>query len=131
MKANSIGSFLRVLGFVALAGVLAPRVATAQQDESGKFTLPVEVRWGTAVLPAGDYRFSTDSLTAATKVYIYKEGRPAAGYMVLAQDWDTIPISSEKSHLVLDQKDGEFYVKELLLGSDGLVLGFSAPRSKK
>ena len=131
MKAKTISSFLQVLAFVALAGILVPRVATAQQDESGRFTLPMEVHWGAAVLPAGDYSFSVDTLEASTRLYVLRESSPAGGYMFVAQARDTMPASSEKTHLVLQQKDGEVYVTELQLGSEGLVLRFAPPKYKR
>jgi hypothetical protein len=131
MKAKTISSFFQILALVALTGVLAPRVATAQQDESGKFTLPAEVHWGAAVLPAGDYSFSVDSLEASTRLYIFRESGPAVGYMITAQARDTMPLSSEKDHLVLEQKDGVVCVTELQLGSEGLVLRFATPKYKR
>ena len=130
MKAKTISLFLQALALIALAGALAPRGAMAQ-EESGKFTLPTEVRWGAAVLPAGDYSYSTDTLAPQTMLYIYRESSPAAGYVVLPQTWDRIPAFSDEDHLVLAQENGEFYVKELHLGIGGMVLRFSAPKPKK
>lgn len=129
MKGKTIGSFLRVLALVALAGALAPRVATAQQGECGKFTLPTEVHWGAAVLPAGVYSFSVDPHNPSTQMNVYRESDPRGGYMFIVQAQETIPFSSQQDRLVLEQKDGESYVTALELGSAGVVLHFSAPKS--
>ena len=131
MKAKTISLFLQVLALVALMGVLAPRVATAQQEESGKFTLSTEVHWGDAVLPAGVYTFSVDSLVSSARLYVYKGSGPAGGYMFTAEAQDTLPASAEGDHLVLEQKNGGVYVTELQLGSQGLVLYFPAPKSTR
>jgi hypothetical protein len=130
MKVKTISSFLSVLALVVLAGVLAPRIAKAQ-EESGRFTLPTEVHWGGATLPAGDYTFSLNSLDSSSRLYVYKESSPASGYMFTPQDWDIIPVTPEKSRLILDQRDGEAYVKEMVFGSEGLVLHFAEAKSKK
>jgi len=42
----------------------APFPALAQ-DAAGKFTLTKEVRWGSAVLPAGDYQYSLEHRAGA------------------------------------------------------------------
>ena len=130
MKAKTISSCLQVLALVALAGVLAPGVATAQ-DGSGRFTLPTEVHWGAAVLPAGDYRFSLDSLGLSPRLYVYNENNRGSDYILMVQDCDTIPATSEKSRLVLDQKEGGTYVKELEFPGEGLVLHFAEENSKR
>ena len=129
MKAKTISLAHQVLALAALIGVLAPRVATAQQDESGKFTLSTEVHWADAVLPAGVYTFSVDTLVSSARLYVYKEGSPAGGYIFTVQAQDTIPASTEGDHLVLERKNGGVYVTELQLGSQGLLLYFPAPKS--
>jgi len=128
MKAKTLGSILRVLALVALAAVLAPRVASAQ-DETGKFTLPTEVHWGAATLPAGDYSFSVESSTPLPRLYVYRESNPSGGYMFIARAQDIVPAISEQDHLVLEQEDGEAFVTALQLESKGLVLHFAPSKS--
>ena len=45
-----------LLASVLLVTGLSARPASAQRRFEGKFTLPYEVRWGRATLPAGDYQ---------------------------------------------------------------------------
>jgi len=131
MKKKLISTFLRGMMFLALAVALAPRSATAQVSEVGKFSLPFEVHWGTAVLPAGAYRFSVGDIGPSDVVHVFKEDGPSASYLILPHGWDRTAASSERSQLVFERKDGEVYVKELLLGSEGLTLYYGAPKLKK
>jgi hypothetical protein len=131
MKTKLIGSFLWGLVFAALALTLAPRAAKAQANEIGEFTLPFEVHWGTAVLPAGAYRFSVGYLRPSNMVLVYKKSSPSAGYLIMPHGWNSTPASSGRGQLVFDRKDGEVYAKELQLGSESIALYFGAPKLKK
>src|ERR1700684_3307696 len=53
-----------VLGAVATSG-------KAQSIYQGKFTLPVQTRWGNATLPAGDYTFTVSSVSSRYRLYIH------------------------------------------------------------
>ena len=131
MNAKSIRSILQGLFFVALALALAPRAASALENQVGKFTIPFEVHWGGAVLPAGSYSISADSLNSSTMINVYKEDRPSAGFLIPAISWDATPTWSGKVQLVIDHKNGEAYVKELKVGSEGVALYYAAPKLKK
>ncbi|MGO8792637.1 MAG: hypothetical protein ACLQVL_35340 [Terriglobia bacterium] len=131
MKAKSIRLSLLSLVFVALAGAVAPREAKADEVEIGKFTLPAEIHWAGAVLPAGTYSIAADSLDSSTMVYVSRESDPTARYFVPALTKRTIRTSSEKIRLLLDQSNGEVYVKELEVGSEGIAYLFSEPKLKK
>ena len=55
---------VRLLAILALATCAFAAAANAQ-SVTAKFTLPYEVHWGTATLPAGEYAISMDSLHTA------------------------------------------------------------------
>ena len=55
---------VRLLAILALVTCAFAAAANAQ-SVSAKFTLPYEVHWGTATLPAGEYAISMDSLHTA------------------------------------------------------------------
>jgi hypothetical protein len=131
MKSKSISSFLAGLFLVALAVAVAPRSAMAVGDEIGKFTLPVEVHWGAAVLPAGAYSLMASDHSTTSMMCVYKQGSPNLGYFIPAQELVTIPTSMQKTQLVLDEKNGTIYVMELQLGGEGLEYHYSAPKLKK
>jgi len=59
---------LRLLLGVVLAAFVFTAAANAQPSFAGKFTLPYEVRWGQAVLPAGDYVIRMDSTASPAKI---------------------------------------------------------------
>ena len=50
-------------------GTLAPS-GKPQNLYQGRFTLPVETRWGNATLPAGDYTFTVLPASAQYRLYI-------------------------------------------------------------
>ena len=52
---------VRLLAILTLATCALAAAANAQ-NVTAKFTLPYEVHWGTATLPAGEYAISMDSL---------------------------------------------------------------------
>ena len=59
---------LRLLLGVVIATFVFTAAANAQPSFAGKFTLPYEVRWGQAVLPAGDYVIRMDSTASPAKI---------------------------------------------------------------
>ena len=60
MKTNQKLSIVSLLALGVLAAGFNAKPASAQELE-GKFTLPSEVHWGLATLPAGDYSFKLDA----------------------------------------------------------------------
>jgi hypothetical protein len=71
MKTETIQSrsWVRVLVIVTLATCAFAAAANAQPSYTGKFTLPHEVRWGSVVLPAGNYSIIMDSPSAPALVW--------------------------------------------------------------
>lgn len=59
---------LRLLLSIVMATFVFTAAANAQPSFAGKFTLPYEVRWGQAVLPAGDYVIRMDSTVSPAKI---------------------------------------------------------------
>jgi hypothetical protein len=61
--------FTRIIA-IATFGLIAicasASSASAQNAFQGKFTLPNDVRWANATLPAGDYTFSLSSSTMSS-----------------------------------------------------------------
>ena len=68
-----------VLGAVATSG-------KAQSIYHGQFTLPVETRWGTATLPAGDYTFTVSSASSQYSLYIYGQKTNAIIHILTAEN---------------------------------------------
>lgn len=71
MKTQTIQhrSWVKLFVIAALAVCGFAAAAKAQPSYEGRFTLPHEVRWGTVVLPAGDYSIIMDSVSAPALVW--------------------------------------------------------------
>ena|ERR1700693_1180368 len=70
------GGYLKVfskLGLAALALGILTGAGNAQAAYQGKFTLPFEVYWGGATLPAGAYTFTLASQSSPYTLYIHGE----------------------------------------------------------
>jgi hypothetical protein len=72
LRIRSIAT-MALLGLAALASTAPP--APAQDMVRGTFTLPVEARLGKTVLPAGDYKFTVESLGLTHSVASIQSGR--------------------------------------------------------
>ena len=106
---------LLVLGVVAVG--LHAKPASAQVFE-GKFTLPSEVRWGLATLPAGQYSFTMDRANPVGLVRVYHGPRPVA--LILPQSF--CDPNSQRSAMVVEAG----IVRELSLPQIGVTLSFAA-----
>ena len=116
-----------LLAFTALN--LAPSLARAQEVARGQFTLPREVRWQNAVVPAGDYRFSLESSGAAGMLHLTKLDGRSAGFMFLVADSEAAK-SSDPNLLVLEKTPEGTYVSAMQLPEFGVVLRFRVPSEK-
>jgi hypothetical protein len=79
------------LGLAALALGSFAGDGNAQTVYQGKFTLPFEVYWGGATLPAGDYKFQLESQSSAYTLYIRSE---KTNFIIRATSADTGVLSS-------------------------------------
>lgn len=59
---------LKLLLGVVIATFVFTAAANAQPSFTGKFTLPYEVHWGQALLPAGSYVIRMDSTASPAKI---------------------------------------------------------------
>ena len=105
---------------------LAAGTASAQARYTGKVTLPFEVRWGKAMLPAGEYRFQVLAgggfLTAINAV----GGKASSLAAPIAVD--EVPFSATDS-LLLTKDGGQWHVREVRLASEGRTLAYE-PRNR-
>ena len=117
MKTNRKLSIVSLLALGVLAAGFNPKPASAQEFE-GKFTLPSEVRWGLATLPAGQYSFTMDRANPVGLVRVYHGPRPVA--LILPQSFRD--PNSERSAIVVVAG----IVRKLSLPQIGLDLTFAA-----
>jgi len=113
-------------GLVALR--LAARQGKAQGTYTGKFTLPFEARWGTAVPSPGDYTISMDleSANNFNHLIVRGEGKSA---MLLAAETESKAVSNH-SQLTVVKTDEGYAVQTLDAGAAGLTLNYLVPKNK-
>ncbi len=109
-----------VLALAALYGFASS--ASAQSAIRGEFTLPSEIVWGQAVLPAGDYSFNLPSTRAPEIIQIRGEGKSV---LIMAQATSDLPASSD-SALVLVRNGDRSVVSSLRLAPLGITLHYAA-----
>jgi hypothetical protein len=125
MKSIRKVSLLKVL--VLFIGALGASVLPASaQSTKGTFTLGHKVRWGTAVLPAGDYAFSVDTQTWPARVMLRELGG-ATSAIILPQSFSDEKLAGG-STLVIEKEAGESVVSTLKLANIGLALEFHSTK---
>ncbi len=126
---NSTRSFTLVKSLVlgTLAASLSAGPVSAQSVYKGKFTLPFEVRWGGAVLPAGDFTFSLNSASLTGIFTVRGEKQTAMILPVAISD----RASSGPSELLIAPSAGKRTVRALHLEELGLDFYYRAPKAEK
>jgi len=123
---TSIRRFIYASLLVLTTLNLAPSLASAQEPASGRFTLPHNVLWGKANVPAGDYRFSYDSNGISGVLSLSKLDGARKGYLLLVNDVDET-TQLGPSRLVLNTSPDGSYVSAMQLPEFGMTLYFRAP----
>jgi hypothetical protein len=100
---------VKMLAILTLA-MCAFTAAANAQSVTGRFTLPYEVHWGTATLPAGEYTIRMDSLNTATLVQSVSNSQSFFTRMPTMDNNSKLPTS-----LVITSSRGERRVRSLNL----------------
>src|SRR5580704_8695833 len=104
-------------------------VATSGKAQSsiyqGKFTLPVETRWGAATLPAGDYTFTVSSASSEYRLFI-KGQKTNAIVQTLTVETD----SSQHAQLHLVNTADVYSVRTFDAPEPGLTAAYRTPTQK-
>jgi len=125
---KSLRCRMLVVSAVALAAVCTNAIpAFAQNAFQGSFTLPTEVRWQGATLPAGEYTFTMKSVTAPNLIVL--DG-PSGSSFVSAIVGDRDKISGP-SVLIVEHRAGKSIVRELYMAQLGLRLRYAVPKAPK
>lgn len=119
------------VGFMALALCVAASQGKAQGTVRymGKFALPVEARWGTAILAPGDYTISLELEAARTINYLVVRGEGKSAF-ILANVTDKKEITNH-SQLTLVPAGAGYAVRTLDAGEAGLTLSYPVPKNKR
>jgi hypothetical protein len=119
MKGIPNFGWLKVLILTIFVACLSAGLASAQ-DYSGKFTLPFEVQWGSATLPAGEYSFRIDTAAAPYVAKIYGKD---SGVLILAKTFSNAS-APERSELIIGRSEGKRTVHALCLRELGVVFSY-------
>lgn len=123
---------LRKLGYATLLAATifnyAPTLASAEEPSRGHFRLAHEVRWGNAVVPAGEYAFSYDPDSISPVLTITKMDGPRASFMLMVPAKDE-SSKKDSNSLVLESTPTGSYVSTLTLAESGVTLHFRVPRA--
>jgi hypothetical protein len=123
MKSIRKFAYAAVLTLSALN--FAPSLAFAQ-DEGGTFKLPQKVHWQNAEVPAGDYKFSLQSMGPSVMLTLIRTRGKPASFMLFANETETL-TSFEPARLVIQSKFGRSYVSAMDLPQFEVTLHFAAP----
>jgi hypothetical protein len=116
---------VRNLG-LALAGALVCAGLASAQGYAGKFTLPFEARWGQATLPAGDYKFTMDSVNGLARVKISRGTKGVA--LISSQSWS--PVSPGRDTLTIVRNSNGNTVRDLSLPETGVAWHYAPHKAK-
>jgi len=124
---KSLRNRMLVIASFALAAVGASAIPAAAQDVcKGSFTLPHEVRWQNATLPAGDYTFEMKSL-ANPSLIVLKGPKGYSFVSAVVADQK----ASAQSMLIIESRGNTSTVTELRLSDIGRSLRYAVPKARK
>ena len=115
-------AWLRAVVRMAVALTLSASHAGAESSLQHRFKLSSEAHWGLAVLPAGEYSFTLDSVGSFPMVVVRSIDGKCAG-MFQAQSI-TQAKDSEQSVLTLTREGGEMFVSSLAIGEMQVVVPY-------
>ena len=115
-------AFTAVLSLSALAAM--PGSASAQSAR-GLFTLPHEVTWQGAYVPAGKYEFSLDAKGPSQLMTVRRVDGGHASFMLLINNTST--AKGEIDRLILVSREGKRFVQSMELPEYGLTMHFAVP----
>jgi len=122
---SSIRRFVYAAALMLSALNFAPSLASAQ-DAAGTFTLNHAVRWQSALVPAGRYRFTVGASGPAEMLTLRKVDGSGAGFMLLVTESENSQPSDD-SRLVVVTGHGGSFVSTMQLPASGLTLHFALP----
>jgi hypothetical protein len=124
VKTNRLFTVAAVGLFSVVASALP---AAAHEAAKGHFTLPCEVRWQGANLPAGNYTFWFESLAPQSPMILTGPNGTIfeLGYINASKP------SSRASVLILERHEGVYVVREADLASVGIDIRYSGPKQSR
>ncbi len=114
------------LGLLFVIAAMSGIEVHAQQSIHGKFSLLQPVRWGAAVIPAGEYKFVSTSTGPTIVLLLQAASKRTSGYLVATSSVENTNWSGP-SNLTLISRGKENFVSCMRLSQYGMVLNFPVP----
>jgi hypothetical protein len=115
-------SRIQVLLLSLISSFAFPGHALAQPVIAGKFTLSNAAKWGSVMLPAGEYTFAVEDSMSPPTVMIFAADGTGKGIVVPAFVSDIKGTDSGK--MTLEVRDGQRVVTALYVKRLGIVLHY-------
>jgi hypothetical protein len=103
-----------------------PSNAGAQPVIAGRFTLTSPAKWGTVMLPAGDYTFAVEDSVSPPPVTIFRADGTGKGIVIPA--FVSEIKRDDTGKMTLEIRDGQAVVTALYVERLGVVLHYGAER---
>lgn len=126
MNSNRSFNLVKTIAMAVGALWLSAGLASAQSQVKGEFTLPFEIHWGRAVLPAGHYSFDLRSIQAPEVIQVRGEN---VNVLLMAQATSDRPLPTD-SALVLVRHGDSSVVRSLRLAPLGISLYYALPKGE-
>lgn len=123
----TIGSSVTRLLFAAVIALVVSSIPAAAQQASGKFTLSKDVRWGSAVLPAGEYTYALQHETG--QLLFLRSANGETGAIVLVKS-ATLVSDLEHDRIVLQRSGDDWFVSSMVISEIGQTLSFGSPGAR-
>jgi hypothetical protein len=130
MKGNLRVLELQILAIAVLMASCLSGSSHAQASAvfAGKFTLTTQVQWHNTILQPGNYTVTIPSVGGTTFAEVTDgKARPVARFMSGINEGK----ASAGNALLIKEKDGQFHVYSLKLGSQGGVLVYDRALARK
>jgi hypothetical protein len=119
-------SRISVLLLSLISSFTFPSNAGAQPVMAGRFTLASPAKWGSVMLPAGEYTFAVEDSVSPPPVTIFTADGTGKGIVIPA--FVSEIKRDDTGKMTLEVKDGEVVVTALYVERLGIVLHYNAER---
>ena len=117
-------SLSNLLTIALLSSALTVGAAKGSAQQAS-FHLPVEAHWNLAVLQPGDYRLAPPALGVRESEFVIRGATQSVFALPIVADAQN---TSDRSYLVLQKVNGEYFVTQYSSGPTGKTYLFSAPK---
>ena len=126
MTSSKKPSRISVLLLSLISSFTFPSNAGAQPVMAGRFTLASPAKWGSVMLPAGEYTFAVEDSVSPPPVTIFTADGTGKGIVIPA--FVSEIKRDDTGKMTLEVRDGQAVVTALYVERLGIVLHYNAER---